>query len=348
MVALGRPQSTSTAATIGSDGRLTVVIPTYNHGHFIAQALDSVFAQSRLPDRILVLDDGSTDDTATVMRRYLNETLLVEYIPMAENRGVIPMLNFGLGMIDTEFVVFLAADDTLEPAAFAKSLDALEAVPQAAVCGMFAKLIDESGRPLRRPRDFDVGAESRYLPPDECVARLYRDGGLFGGNGAIYRTLYLRQAGSFSEDLLSFCDGYRIQDLAVRHGVCFVPEALASWRQQRTSYAAKSREDPAASLAILNAVKKRIHEPSSAFPQYYSRRLEQRLRFAAAWAVLAQPNADAAKLTAALETTGRLVPELLVNLRRIGGRSMAKAALMLYLRPFDILNGLLRRVRRTQ
>jgi glycosyltransferase involved in cell wall biosynthesis len=341
-----RRLSTKMPAAQTCDGRLTVVIPTYNHGRFIGQALESVFAQSWPADRVIVLDDASTDNTAEVVRPYHGRTLPFEYVSMAENRGVIAMLNCGVDMADTEYVTFLAADDFLAPEAFKKSLDILTRNPQAALCGMFARLIDEDGRPLRRPRDPNFGTQTRYVPPEECLARLYRDGALFGGNGTVYRTWHLQDNGGFSPDLRSFCDGFRIQELSLRHGACIVPEALAAWRQLRTSYAVAGRVDPLASLAILDAVRERIHDPAAAFPRQYRKRLERRLRFSAAMAALAQQHPDPVAVRTATGATGRIFVRLLVGLRRAGLCRAAQALLALYLRPFDIFPGLLRRLRR--
>ncbi len=328
------------------DGRLTVIVPTYNHAHFIGQALDSVFAQSRPPERVLVLDDGSTDDTADVMKPYLGRKPPVEYVRMTTNRGVVAALNTGVSMVESEFVVFLAADDMLAPAAVEKSLSVLTQNPQAALCGMFVKLIDEAGGLLKRPRDFDFGMQARYVPHEECLARLYRDGGLFGGNGVVYRTRYLQEGGGFSAELMAFCDGFRIQELALRYGVCIVPESLVTWRQRTTSYAATSRSDPGVSLAILDAVRGQLQAPSSIFPRNYGLRLEKRLRYSAAAAALAVEQFDLSAVQAAIGASSLFIPRLLVTLRRIAGTWAANAALLFYLRPFDIVPGLLRRVGR--
>ncbi len=338
--------SSKTSAPHGHDGRLTVVVPTYNHAHFIGQALDSVFAQSRLPERVLVLDDGSTDDTAGVIQPYLARTLPVEYVRMTTNRGVVPTINAGLRMLESEFVVFLAADDILAPAAFEKSLGVLTQNPHAALCGMFVQLIDEDGGILKRPRDLDFGSHARYVSPEECLARLHRDGGLFGGNGVIYRTRHLQDGGGFSPDLMAFCDGFRIQELALRYGVCIVPEPLVTWRQRTTSYAATSRSDPGVSLAILTAVRGQLQAPSSVFPRTYGLRLEKRLRYGAAAATLAVEQFDPSSVQTAIGAAGLFLPRLFVGLRRVFGARAANAALLLYLRPFDIVPGILRRVRK--
>lgn len=325
------------------DGAVTVVIPTYNHGHYIGEALDSLFAQTRLPDRVLVLDDASTDATADAVQPFLGRTPSIEYIRFDENRGVVPMLNVGLDKVATEFVTFLAADDTIDATALEKCASILAAHPQSPLCGVYARYIDESGNALPTPGIFDFGAVARYVPPDECLARLKGDGALFGGNGAMYRTAPLREHGGFSAELLSFCDGFRIQDLALSGGVCIVPEVLASWRRSGESYAAATQADPKSALAILRALEAQL-KACPHFPSAYASRLLRRWQFTAALAGVECAPPNKRTVREALRSRSPLVAAFAASAAGVLGRSALVALLALYLRPFDIVRALKRRL----
>lgn len=324
-------------------GGVTIVMPTYNHGRFISDALDSVFAQSLLPSTVLVLDDASTDGTADVVRPYLGRLPHVDYSRMATNGGVIRMLNAGLEKVKTEYVVFLAADDMLDPAALEKCRAVMNENPQAAVCGVLARYIATDKRVLPTPALFDFGSRPRFWSPDECLSFLHRHGALFGGNGAMYRTAMLREAGGFAAELRSFCDGFRIQQLALGGGVCIVPEVLASWRQHADTYAATHRADPAGAMAIVKAVEAELAQRHSPFPPAYAARLRGRLRFAAALAAVARRPVDEAVLRQSLAAYPGVVAGAIVALARFAGTAVAKATLALLLRPFDIPRALRRR-----
>ena len=319
---------------------VTIVMPTYNHAQYIADALDSVFNQALLPVRVLVLDDASTDDTADVVRPYLGREPHVEYQRMTPNRGVIKMLNIGLDLVTTEYVVFLAADDMLDPRALISCYSVMNQHLGAAVCGVLARYIDAEKRVLPTPALYDFGAEKRYLPPDECLSWLHRRGALFGGNGAMYRTRMVREAGGFAAELRSFCDGFLIQELALRGGVCIVPEVLASWRQQPQTYAAIHRADPTGALAIVDAVELELGKPQSPFPPAYAGRLRGRLRFAAALAAVACRPINQNVLRQSLKAYPRPFACAIAMLARFAGVRVAKVALALLLRPFDIPHGL--------
>ena len=86
---------------------VTVVIPAYNSGRYIGKAIDSVLAQTRKPDEIIVVDDGSTDNTAGVAARYESQ---IRYIHQ-QNAGASVARNTGIQSARSEWVAFLDADD---------------------------------------------------------------------------------------------------------------------------------------------------------------------------------------------------------------------------------------------
>jgi glycosyltransferase involved in cell wall biosynthesis len=119
-----------------------VVIPCFNQGHFLAEALESVREQSLPPGEIIVVDDGSTDRTRVVAARYA-----VSYVSQP-NLGLARARNRGLRAARGDFLVFLDADDRLRPRALEIGLRELEADPSAALVYGRGQRIDAAGRPL--------------------------------------------------------------------------------------------------------------------------------------------------------------------------------------------------------
>lgn len=91
---------------------LSVIVPSYNSARFIAEALDSILAQSLQPEQIIVVDDGSTDGTADVVRRYQDPR--IQYI-RKQHGGVASARNAGLDAAHGEYIAFLDADDRWRP-----------------------------------------------------------------------------------------------------------------------------------------------------------------------------------------------------------------------------------------
>jgi len=103
---------------------VAVVIPCYNYAHLLGEALDSALAQTERPGDILVVDDGSPDDTAGVVARYAERG--VRYL-RRPNGGPAAARNTGAREVEGEFVVFLDADDRLDPNYLARTRQALAA-----------------------------------------------------------------------------------------------------------------------------------------------------------------------------------------------------------------------------
>lgn len=92
---------------------VSVIVPSYNCGRFLAEAITSILDQNVAPEQIVIVDDGSTDDTELVVRRYQNPR--IEYIKQA-HAGAAAARNAGLNAARGEFVTFLNADDRWGPA----------------------------------------------------------------------------------------------------------------------------------------------------------------------------------------------------------------------------------------
>ncbi|MEQ1762400.1 MAG: glycosyltransferase family A protein [Pyrinomonadaceae bacterium] len=101
-------------------GTVSVVIPTYNYGQFIGEALDSALRQTLAPVEVIVVDDGSTDDTEQIVGEFANRS--VRYIRQ-ENAGVCSARNRGAAESTGDLIAFLDADDTWEPTKLAKQAD---------------------------------------------------------------------------------------------------------------------------------------------------------------------------------------------------------------------------------
>jgi glycosyltransferase involved in cell wall biosynthesis len=101
---------------------VTVVIPTYNHARYVAEAIDSALAQTT-PVEVVVVDDGSTDDTAALIAgRYGGR---VRYVRQA-NAGLPAARNTGLRHASGDYLLFLDADDGIAPDCVARKLAILE------------------------------------------------------------------------------------------------------------------------------------------------------------------------------------------------------------------------------
>jgi glycosyltransferase involved in cell wall biosynthesis len=109
---------------------VSVVIPTYNYEHYINRSIDSVLDQTVLPVEIIIVDDGSTDDTEQIIERKYNADDKIKYIKKT-NAGPASARNMGIEHAAGEFVLLLDADDTLQPNAIELLTEKIETFPLA-------------------------------------------------------------------------------------------------------------------------------------------------------------------------------------------------------------------------
>jgi GT2 family glycosyltransferase len=133
---------------------VAAIIITYNYGRFVGQAIESVLGQTLRPDEIIVVDDGSTDDTAEVVARYAHEG--VRYI-YKENGGQSSACNVGIKESTSELIAFLDADDMWLPDKIERQVEHMRSHPQVSLITGSEWETDETGRKVwlmeRKPLD---------------------------------------------------------------------------------------------------------------------------------------------------------------------------------------------------
>lgn len=266
---------------------LSVVIPNYNHGRYLSQAFDAIISQSMKPDEVIIIDDASSDDSWKVISKLACCHPSVKPLRNDTNRGVVKSLNLGLRSAVSEYVYFAAADDLALTGLFVESLDLLKQHPKAALCSALSTIIDDDGWEREIFPSPVPSSHAAYIPPSKARKLLMRGDTWFMGNTTIYRRSALVEIGGFLEELESFCDGFACQVLALRHGVCFIPKALAAWRRSPYGYSSTTTCDVGKSLDILDQTKQLMATIyAEDFPALYIQRWEARWRFQTAASAL--------------------------------------------------------------
>lgn len=123
---------------------ITVLVPSYNHASYIETCLRSIFAQTKQPETLIVIDDGSDDDSVQIIERVLSDCPFSYQFIKRENRGLCATLNEGLKMVDTVYMAYLGSDDVWLPTFLENRIELLEERTNAVVAYGNAFVIDES------------------------------------------------------------------------------------------------------------------------------------------------------------------------------------------------------------
>jgi GT2 family glycosyltransferase len=123
---------------------VSVVIPTYNRAYCIERAIDSVLVQTHQALDIIVIDDGSTDNTAELIARRYGAEPRVRYL-WQSNKGVCAARNRGLGVVRGDYIALLDSDDVWKPWKLELQLCCLRAIPEAGMIWTDMEAIDPEG-----------------------------------------------------------------------------------------------------------------------------------------------------------------------------------------------------------
>ena len=197
---------------------LSVVMPCYNYGRFIREALQSLRAQTFTDFEIIVVDDGSTEDlTLKILDDLRNEGMRVL---REEKLNAASALNLGIREARGRYICCLAADDTIEPTYFEKSLCLLESNPGVTFAYTLVETFgDEKRTWFTEPFDLRLLLEYNYI----CAA-------------AIFRRSIWDEVGGFDQSM----EGYEDWDFWIKVGKTgsrgkLIPEILFNYRRHGTT-----------------------------------------------------------------------------------------------------------------
>ena len=317
--------------------RLSVVIPNYNHGALIGEAIRAFAQQQPAPDEIIVVDDGSTDDSLARLEQLVHDYPSLRILPLEKNQGTVAALNHGLRAARGLYVNFGAADDLTHPGLFAATLGALQRYPAAAFASTEAAVLDvPSGETGYRPPILPSFTEA-FFSPEQAVRLLRRaDNWILSGTVVARRDLVIA-AGGFDPSLRSFADSLLFRQLALRHGFCFVPHVGMTWQVSPSGYSRSEAADISRSFDVMRQSIERMRA-DPAFPAWYPEVFERRWRFALGrLAATAQPIKKATLLQLARGGLARAVLNLAAGVDGAAGRRLALAWLVLQERPMSLL-----------
>lgn len=133
---------------------ISIGMPVYNGAEYLAEALDSVLAQTRQDWELILRDNASTDDTAAICRAYAARDPRLRYERAAQNEGGIRNHDRTFALARAPYFKWWAADDLCSPTFLARCAAALDADPGAAVAYTLAERIDERGAVIHRLEDY--------------------------------------------------------------------------------------------------------------------------------------------------------------------------------------------------
>jgi glycosyltransferase involved in cell wall biosynthesis len=193
---------------------VTVVVPAYNAAKYLSETIESVLAQTFKDFELLVIDDGSTDNTAEIAHQYSQQDSRVKLF-YQENQGVSVARNMGIQMAQGEFVAFLDSDDQWLSDKLAVHIEHLTSQPELGIS--FAKV------EFMTPDSNPTGQFSNSSLTNLTSVQLYYENLIITPSNVVIRRAVFKQVGNFdpnlkgTEDAELFlrisCNGWKVEGI---------------------------------------------------------------------------------------------------------------------------------------
>lgn len=210
--------------------KYSVIIPLYNKEPYIEKALRSVFAQTYTDYEIIVVDDGSKDDSATIAERVLTESAAPYQLIRQENAGVSMARNNGVARSQGDYLCFLDADDWWDPAFLKEMSKLIEEFPDAGIYGTSYTIVNETKHKTRvAPIGVEPGFEKGYINYCQVYAKTLAMP-LWTGAVSIPQTVF-DEMGGFPKGIKLGEDFLLWIRIALKHKVAFLNKPRAYYNQ---------------------------------------------------------------------------------------------------------------------
>lgn len=200
--------------------KISVVIPNYNYAKYVSRAIDSVLAQTYLNTEIVVVDDGSKDESHAILDGYGDRIKLLKQ----QNQGVSMARNSGVASSSGEFVAFLDADDIWLPEKLERQMQKFFDDEEIGLVHCSMTFIDPDDEVCGENRDGKQG----WLATD--IIRLKAGAVIGAGSTALVKRSVFEKVEGFDRRLTTAADWEFCYRVAVNHKIGFVEESLVLYR----------------------------------------------------------------------------------------------------------------------
>jgi glycosyltransferase involved in cell wall biosynthesis len=218
---------------------VSVITPTYNHERFIAQCIESVLAQTYGHWEMIIVDDGSTDHTASIAEEYAKKDHRIKVIRQANN-GIFRLAetyNKALGLANGELIAILEGDDTWQNTKLEIQVDAMNHNLDVAVCWGQAVTTGSDHLEIIRTYPPVDSPDSKWFSndPPGSILQVFLFRNCIPALTMMIRKEALQKIGGFQQSCgLPLVDLTTLYELAFQGKFLFIPNTLGSWRNYPT------------------------------------------------------------------------------------------------------------------
>jgi glycosyltransferase involved in cell wall biosynthesis len=241
----------------------TIVIPLFNHSHFIEQALNSCLEQTHPPKRIIVIDDGSTDESFEIAKKIAQKNSMIEVYKRV-NKGAHATINEAISKVKTEYVTILNSDDIYPKNRFSVLLNYLAHSPQTDLVFSRVLFIDEKSNNLGDIKWYEDRLNFFKKTNDLALSLINGNFSMTTSN-FLFKTSLFTEVEGFSAYRYAHDLDFLLKTLLLKKRIDFLDQSLLLYRIHQKNTIKESREKIFKEVSIIQKDYLQKAKPGSLF-----------------------------------------------------------------------------------
>lgn len=251
---------------------LTVLLCNYNHGKYIGRSIEAVLSQSRQPDQYLILDDGSTDDSVEIIKRYAALNSHIHFIRKEKNEGLLQGIKDITEKVEGDFIFWSSSDDYILPGFFESAMRVADSNNGVGIIFGNVEILDQEEKKLKTLKP-PLWTFEKTISKEDYINQylMLDDGHSVPASATLFNTKHWKENGYFHYDLNVWGVAFTFHSLAIKNGAVYVPSEWAVFICKNSSVSGILHRNSVELLKLIIRYKKRMRsqEYQAVFPKSY-------------------------------------------------------------------------------
>jgi glycosyltransferase involved in cell wall biosynthesis len=266
---------------------ISIIIPCYNYAHYLPASLDSILNQDYPNYEVILVDDGSSDETWEIMKRYAAKHPHVKAFKHATNQGLFKANKKGWEEARGKYLHFFSADDLYHPSCLHKVMHLFKENPHLGLVCTDIAYFEECSKKTIEKKLLTTCKHPRLFSRREMIPMFQSTNFWIPGLTCVVKQETLKKYGHLDPKLENISDWFCFHKIALFEGVGYIPETLISMRLHDQTYTSRVKRDKKRRRATYHYLlqhlneNKELREPfkTSGLLTFIFRELYWKLRF---------------------------------------------------------------------
>lgn len=240
--------------------QLSIIIPCYNYARYLTAAVDSVLKQDYPDYELILIDDGSSDESWQIMQAYASKDPHVRIHKNETNLGIFKSNDLGSKLAQGKYLHFFSADDLYHPKCLSKVMQLFHENPYLGLVCTDIGYFHDNSQTLTEKKLLDACRKPRVFSKNEIIPLFQTTRFWIPGLTCIVNREILKKYGHLDPHLENISDWFCFHKIALFEGVGYIPETLISMRLHDATYTSRVKRDKKRRRATYRYLLKHLSE----------------------------------------------------------------------------------------